>query len=89
MQFYYDKFKQSYPNVSKEEFDGFYSWFESEGFISLTARYYHEIYTFFLESKKNYDNKKSNTCAEIDTATMFDVSRSLVRRIKSNFVKNY
>ena len=89
MQLYYNKFKQSFPNHSKEEFEAIYNWLEREGFISTTPRNHHEIYTFFVESQKNYPKDISNKCAEIDTASMFDVSRSLVRKVKSLFVINW
>lgn len=89
MQIYYDKFKQTFPNITKQEFDLIYNWLEKEGFMPITPRVHHEIYTFFVESKKNYPPEKANTSAEIDTALMFDVSRSLVRQIKSFFVRNY
>ena len=89
MQIYYNKFKKQFPNVTKEEYESIYNFLEKEGFISTTRRGHHEIYSFFEESKKNYPKDIANKCAEMDTAQMFDISRSLVRQIKSFFVTNY
>ena len=89
MQLYYNKFKESFPNITQDEFNKIYNYLEHEGFMPLSVRFQHEVYTFFVESKKNYDEKVANKSAEIDTAQMFDISRSRVRQIKSHFVKNY
>lgn len=89
MKIYYNKFKESFPEISKEDYERIYNYLEHEGFISTTARGLHEIYTFYKESLKNYEGKNANKCAEMDTASMFNMSTSRVRQIKLHFVKNY